>query len=58
MKQTYTYQQSHVFDGARRPDPGMPKKKIRTSKGEPAARKKLPNAEMGREWILLNKSVG
>ena len=54
MKKTYHYRQSHVFDGAKRPDDKMPVKKIRTSKGEDAARKKLPRPEMGRDWILVN----
>jgi hypothetical protein len=57
VKQTYHFQQSRIFDGANRPDPSQPVKKIRTSKGEQAARKKLPPGDFSRRWILIKTTI-
>jgi hypothetical protein len=50
----YKFQESYIWDGAQRPDPGRPIVK-RKAKTEARARKSLPLNDLGRSWILISE---
>ncbi|MGW4270835.1 hypothetical protein ACWEGQ_00355 [Streptomyces seoulensis] len=54
----YAFQQSKIWEAGNPVDPNAAKVtiKVPANKGEAAARRKLPLAEMGRVWVLISTS--
>lgn len=52
----FVFQQSKIWDGDNRVASDMPEVSIKMQKDDEAkARRKLPPAETGRDWILVRK---
>ena len=48
----YYFQESYIWDGANRADKNRPVKKIK-AKNEERARRQLPPAGLGRNWLAI-----